>query len=134
YNEYIEHNYVAIGLNSVPYKYITEGRANFEKLRGFLESNFNYTGGENTRWANQLLRFEHDVLIGDIVIIPTEGSSEFSIGEVVSNTYITDEKRSFSFEGNYEPYPEKRKKIKWIKQIRREDFIGDTRSIISSHQ
>jgi len=137
FDEYVERNYVAIGFNRVPYKYIKEAinrtESAFEKLKTFLAESYQLKKGEDTKWANQLITFERSVKIGDVIVVPAENSDEFAIGEITSSTKIVDDKRSFLFDNAYEPYPEKRKSVNWIKTVKRNRFIGDTRAMISSH-
>lgn len=135
FNEYLERDYVAIGFNKVPYKFIKEGAnspSEFDRLKDYLENNYNLKKGEDTKWANQLLSFENKLKIGDVIVIPSDNSNFFSIGEIISDTIVVDDKRSFSIGEDYEPYPEKRKNVRWLKKVARVNFVGDTRSMIQS--
>lgn len=138
FDEYLGRDYVAIGFNRVPYSYIREALSKsgstYERLKTFLADNYKLKKGEDTRWANQLITFEKSVKIGDVVVVPAESSDEFAIGEIIGNTKVVDDKRSFLFDNDYEPYPEKRKAVNWVKRVKRSRFIGDTRAMISSHQ
>lgn len=138
YEEFFERSYVGIGFNSVPFEYIRQASerssSSADNLKEYLRVNYNLNNGSETRWANQLVAFESKVKIGDIIVVPSDNSDEFAIGEIIGNTKIVDDNRTFNFNDNYEPYPEKRKEVNWIKKVKRLNFIGDTRSMISSHQ
>ncbi|WP_353183532.1 hypothetical protein [Parapedobacter lycopersici] len=138
FDDFLERKYIGIGYNQVPYNYIkgakTRKSAMYKELHSFLLNTEKLILSEATKWANQLVNFEHKVNIDDIVIIPREGSWELAIGEVVGDTYLVDDKGTFRFEDGYESYPQKRKKIKWLKVLRRKDFLGDISNIFSSHQ
>lgn len=137
YNDFVERGYVGLGLNNVPMKYIKEGaenKANYNRLKTFIENNNEYKKGEATKWANQLLSFEHDIKIGDIVMIPSKNSDVLSFGVVESDVLIKEDKGTFQFKNKYEPYPEKRRKIKWIKEAPKAELGTELRGLISSHQ
>lgn len=138
YDYFKENNHVGLGLNHVPYQYIKEGsksdRPAFERLQKYIESNTNLAKGEVTKWSNQLLTFEHNIAIGDIVIIPSKNSELYSFGIIESETYVSSNPGTFQYGEKYEPYPEKRKKVKWLKEIAKEDLQGDLRALSSTQQ
>lgn len=137
FDEFTNENYIGIGLNNVPYRYIKDANKNdstYKTLHSYLLESLQYQQSEATRWANQLINFEHNVNVDDIVIIPSESSSELAIGVITSDTYIVDVNNTFKFNDTYEPFPQKRKKIEWLKKIYRHEFLGDIRSMFSSHQ
>jgi hypothetical protein len=138
YETFQKEDFIGIGFNNVPYEYLKNGRKSsedFNKLKTFIEDNTNYEKGEATKWANQLLTFENDVIIGDVVIIPSEGSNELAIGVIESNTKIVKSERTFKLsDGRIEFIPEKRKNIQWIKNYSKENLLGEMNSLFSSHQ
>lgn len=117
YDKFIEANYIGIGFNSAPQKYIKaakDDKSSDIKLKEWFNNNFPFNKSTASRWANQLVKFDSKVKIGDVVIIPSRNSKEFSIGIIESDIYIKNENRTFLYNENYEPYPEKRRKVKWI--------------------
>ncbi|MEH6536639.1 MAG: hypothetical protein V7719_09615 [Psychroserpens sp.] len=129
YTDFIEHNYVGIGFNDVPQKYIEncKGRndSDIKNLREYIESKYSYRNGTTSKWINQLIDFQHTIKEGDIVVIPDRNSDQFTVGVVESDVYVVEDNRAFLHNKNYEPYPEKRRKIKWQRNI-----IGsDTREL-----
>ncbi len=138
YTEFHERNYVGVGFNNVPYNLIKNSRSEKgiykDDLRTYLINNYSLNKGEATKWANQLIAFEHKMSIGDYVLIPNENSNKIWIGEIVSNTKIVRDSRTFKFGDNYEPYPEKRKDIRWIKELNKADFQGDLSGVFFSRQ
>lgn len=138
YNYFIENGFVGFGFNNVPMSYIQEASkennpSGYTQLKKFIESNSEYKGGEATKWANQLIQFERDINIGDIIILPSKGSDELYFGVVKSNTYLSDDKKTFQFNDKYEAYPEKRKKVEWLKEIPKRD-LQELKPLFSSHQ
>src|SRR5690606_23881992 len=79
FEDFIARNYIGIGFNQVPYKYIQEYKndsaESFERIKAFIEKTTDYKDGSATGWTNQLINFQHDMKIGDLVIIPNKNSS-----------------------------------------------------------
>ena len=138
YGNYLEENYIGLGLNNVPYEYIKKSLSDDEEainqLISFIEKNTSYSGGEATKWARQLVSFERDVKVGDTVVVPSKNSASLSIGTVISDTYLVKETRTFTTKKGVEQFPEKRKKIEWEKTIDKDEFQGDLRNLISSQK
>jgi hypothetical protein len=136
YNYFLDHNFIGLGFNSVPYKYIKEAKqtdeAAFNRLQIFIDNNTEYKKGEATKWANQLIYFEHELQIDDIVIIPSEHSDYLSVGIVESETYIAKVNETFKFDDKFESYPEKRRRVKWLKTIPKLEFRGALNSMFFS--
>ncbi|MBS7565127.1 hypothetical protein KHS38_12000 [Mucilaginibacter sp. Bleaf8] len=137
YNDYYERNYIGLGLNKVPYSIIKQAsktdEPTFNQLRLSIKSIYDFKEGTVTGWANQLINFEHILKPGDMVIMPNQNSSEYAFGIVESETYLAKEDKTFLFEGKYEVVPEKRKKVKWLKQIAKDDLNGDLRGLSATH-
>ncbi|MCK3682796.1 hypothetical protein [Maribellus sp. YY47] len=139
FDDFQENNYIGIGLNFVPQNLIQNVQGDnlsipYDTLKTFIANNSDYEKGEVTKWANQLVAFQHDMQIGDCVIIPSKNSDFLAIGEIESEVYITDDTRRFEFNDNYEPYPEKRRRVNWILLKKKEDFRGDLDNIFHSRQ
>lgn len=139
FDDFRNNNYIGIGFNNVPQALIQEVQgenisASLDRLKHFIANNTSYEGGEVTKWANQLVAFQHEMNIGDFVIIPNKGSEVLAIGEIVSDVYIVEDHRRFQFGENYEPYPEKRRRINWLVTKKREEFKGDLNSLFHSRQ
>ncbi|WP_342645032.1 hypothetical protein [Mucilaginibacter sp. CSA2-8R] len=136
FDEFYERNYIGLGLNEIPYQYIKEAskadEATFTRLRTSIESKYNFPASEVTRWANQLIDFEKGVKVGDMVISPSGGSEKYAFGIVESKTFVEKDSRVFQFRDRFEPYPEKRKHIKWLKIIDSEDLNGDLKALSST--
>lgn len=138
FETFIDEKFIGIGFNDVPYEYIrgarNEKNSTFSKLKEFLEKNYDLKKSEVTKWANQLVSFEFDVKIGDVIIVPSEGSNYLSIGVVKSKTKLEKSNRTFRHKNKkYEPIPEKRKQIEWIKPFSKASLFGDVTGLFSSH-
>jgi hypothetical protein len=149
YDYFRENGFVGIGFNQVPHNYIEEAKpqeingrqletmsandfAAYIRLQKFIENNTEYKNGEATKWANQLISFQHEIKMDDIVIIPSESSNYLSIGVVTSDVKVVDVKGTFVFNDKNEPYPEKRRKIDWLKEIPKEQFRGNLNGMFFS--
>lgn len=138
FKDFTEGSYIGIGLNNVPFKLI-EG-ANWSRQQSkdslvkFISNNTDYSGKEATKWAHQLMYFYHDMKIGDFVLIPSMNSDKLALGEITSDFFITTDKRTFSFDGHYEPFPEKRRRVKWLSVEPRSAYLGDLKNIFFSRQ
>lgn len=139
YKDFLENNYVGIGLNNVPYQLIQNAGNRKDtdaimQLKNFIEKNTEYDGGVATRWANQLINFQHQVKRGDLVIIPEKNSNFYNIGVVESDVYVTDDNRTFYHNDKYEKFPDKRRNVTWKRYLTKEQIKRDLKGISSSHQ
>ncbi|MEX8549365.1 MAG: hypothetical protein V5804_17320, partial [Mucilaginibacter sp.] len=136
YNYFLENNFVGLGFNNVPYQYIEEAQisdeATLNRLQKYIDSNSEYKKGEATKWAKQLVTFNHLVKVDDIVIIPSKSSDDLSFGIIESDTFFVKTEKTFLFNERYEPYPEKRKKVKWIKTITKLELRGELKNMFTS--
>ena len=114
YKTFLENSYVAIGYDSINFSAIknasTDKRGK-KQLAEIIKKQY----PDETRpgyIGNQLIDFSYNIKKGDIVIIPSESSSQISIGEVVE-TPIFELKDNLGM--NDCPFL-KRKKIKWLRQ------------------
>ncbi len=118
FEDFYNKEYVGIGFNNVPFEYLGKAKSgnvsDIDRIKQFLFSNYNIEGGENTKWTNQLLEFQHILSIGDLIVIPSKNSDLLAIGEIISDVFVTKDSRTFLHDGKYEPYPEKRRKVRWI--------------------
>ncbi|MEK4715220.1 hypothetical protein [Sporosarcina sp. FSL K6-5500] len=83
------------------------------------------------RVFTQLKRFFHEIKVGDIVMIPSVNSTHIIFGEVMSDVYfeeITEE----TIEEETCPY-EKRRKVKWIKSVKRKSLDPYLYRMMQSH-
>ncbi|WP_316743376.1 hypothetical protein [Pedobacter antarcticus] len=138
YDDFKINKYVGVGFNDVPYNYLKEWNEDdpntYSRLQHYISTNWLLSKTESTKWANQLINFEHNIKDGDIVIIPSKNSEFYSFGLVEGGTHLKKHPGTFKFEDKQEPYPEKRKKINWLKEIAKDELNGDLRALSSSHQ
>ena len=92
--------------------------------------------------VGQILRFAHNIKKGDIVLIPSENSTWINIGEVQNDEmYIYEEEEDFEDllysldeeESEKKQILKKRKKVKWIRSVKKSDLDPSLYSIIYSH-
>lgn len=113
YKTFLENSYIAIGYDSINLSLIknaSNDKAGKKHLAEIIKKQFpdeskpGYIG-------NQLIDFSYNIKKGDVVIIPSESSSQISIGEVLETPIY---ELNYTIGENDCPYL-KRKKIKWLK-------------------
>lgn len=139
FDEFHERGYVGIGLNSVPISLIKSAADNnvaqTEELKIFLKNRYNMILQNATRWSNQLVTFYRDIVVGDVIIIPDENSSHFAIGEVTSDVFQVKKVGTFKDKkGQAEQFPQKRRKVNWLRVESRDRSYNELRNLLSSHQ
>lgn len=139
FEDFIINNHIGLGFNNVPQQYIVECE-NFEnneaqnRLYDFLKNNTNYEGGSITKWKNQLIRFQHEMKNGDIVVIPNKDSNILSIGEITSSVKPLESNKKFYFKDEIHDYPNRVREVKWIKHRPKHFFQNDLRNLFSTRQ
>lgn len=92
--------------------------------------------------VNQILKFSHNMRKGDIVLIPSEHSNWINIGEIQSDDIYIYEEEDFECilenldeesSSDKKQILKKRRKVKWIKSVKKSDLDPSLYSIIYSH-
>tara|TARA_B110000046_G_scaffold165254_1_gene181401 strand:+ start:39751 stop:40332 length:582 start_codon:yes stop_codon:yes gene_type:complete len=117
YTDFIKHNYVSIGFNNVLQKDIGINDSDIKNFREHNDSKDFCRDLAASKWINQLIDFQHAIKVGDVVVIHDSNLDQFTIGVVESDAYLVEDNRAFLYNKNDEPYPEKRRKIKWDRNI-----------------
>lgn len=131
YQEFYFDNYIAIGWDEISDLEEIINSDN-EKLKEIVSQTYpdEKKPGNVT---NQICRFVKDMKKGDIVIIPSKGSTHICFGEVVDNdAYTFNPETLIDFEEGMCPFY-KRRKVKWIKTIRRDDLDPYLYRLLNSH-
>ena len=88
----------------------------------------------SNRIANTINKFIFEIKKGDIVMIPSQNSSQINFGEVLEDQIYYDKGTSTFEEDNIEPCPYiKRRKIKWLKKVHRRNLDPKLFSLFYSH-
>src|SRR5690554_4990417 len=119
FDSFTSFGYIGIGYNEIPYSKINDLKktsANNDDLKDKLKIHIEniYPDKVPGFVAGQLTRFIYEIKKGDVVIVPSEGSSYISIGEVTDNALMDINDSIINRTKN--PYY-KRKKVKWFKTI-----------------
>lgn len=137
FNNYYEGGYVGLGINNIPSKlikpYSQENMTPLKELYLYLNANTEYKDGAATQAAKQLISFDHDINIGDTIVIPNKHSQMLAIGTVVGDVYSTGKIARFSVGDEIHEYPQRRRKVKWEKKIYKKDLQGSLSGLIGSH-
>ena len=118
YDDFNNSSFIAIGWNAVDEEKLKNVETDPTQLRTVVESLYP-DDKQPGRTANQLLSFQKDIKIGDLVLIPNEGSERYMLGEVTSELYFEREENISTLPGQC-PFI-KRRKVKWIKSFYKKD-------------
>ncbi|MFI3132028.1 restriction endonuclease [Mammaliicoccus sciuri] len=113
YEEFTNEKYISIGWNEISDSKYCEN-VNKEQAIKILEKNYPEKS-QHTHTLNMIKRFYKEIKIGDIVMIPSEGSQTINFGEVTSDVKIVNPTETQLDEGNC-PHI-KRRSVNWIKKI-----------------
>lgn len=136
FDDFFDRSFVAIGFNSIPLGLIKKASdsddASIIPLKNAIQNAYNLKPAEITKVAKQLIDFHKNVNIGDMIIMPSENSNEFAFGLVEGDIYQVNSEGTFKFRDANEPFPEKRRKVKWLKTLEKGDLNGDLRNLSSA--
>lgn len=138
FDHFVEQEYIGIGFNNVPQEYISKADIDNDHSKGslkeFIENNTEYEKGEATKWTNQLINFQKGMGVGDVVVIPSKNSFSLAIGIIESPVFLVKETGTFDFNGKFEPFPEKRRRVSWRVHKPRPFFRNEFNSIFNTRQ
>ncbi|TVZ81274.1 hypothetical protein FB379_11773 [Aeribacillus composti] len=138
YDSFVNDGFIGIGWNQIELKHLKENRPLEDIVREKYknENRPNYV-------ANQIKTFCNDMKKGDIVLIPSSKSTFIHFG-VIQDTEPYEEEIPFEVE-NIDEHPEllfeyegvcpyrKRRRIKWVKVIKRDNMDPQLYKLIYSH-
>jgi restriction system protein len=126
YDEFFHDNFIGIGWDKLQPKDASDDESILIKiLEEFPDEK------QPGRILSQIKRFIFDLKIGDIVIIPSQTSSVLSFGRIESDVYIKEVDEIDVFMGACSF--QKRKKVSWIKTIRRDELDPYLYKLLNSH-
>ena len=144
YDDFMLNNFIAVSDNEITLELMSKG--NNETLAGLtvdtLKEIYSQTFQE---WSSQQIshavsrtyKFIFEMNVGDIVLVPSKSSKSFLLGLIASDVYeeneaILDEQKH---EVKYEVNPFlKRRKVQWIKEVKRSEISEKLYWILSAHQ
>ncbi len=136
YDDYFHEGYIAVGFNSIADKTTIERaetddvykRALYERIKLELETDEEIKAKPGLI-INQLKRFLVEMNPWDIVLIPSENSKFISFGEITSDVEIVSPD---DIQEDGCPFI-KRRKVKWVKTLRKENLDPYLYKAIMSH-
>ena len=139
YENFIEGKYIAIGHNKVTLAHINQGNtkdaSGVEILGNTIDNIYNNKNKKNDEeekrpWyvASQLLKFTYSIKKGDIVFIPSANSHFITFGEVQETPVYLDKAKD-----EFDCYFFKRKHVKWLKTLRRDELDPNLYKLMFSH-
>lgn len=150
FDDFYFENFIAIGWNRISdIKAIKSGKCNIKKEVERFYSKEKRPGYV----ANQIIRFVNEMKSGDIVLVPNKDSKFVAFGELVEdNVYIEEIEDAEKLEDEYESDDDKlfeeyltenvereqctyikRRKVKWLKTIKREKLDPYLFRLLYSH-
>ncbi|WP_419892801.1 hypothetical protein [Oceanobacillus kimchii] len=143
YDDFFLNNFVAISDNEITLQKIREEKG--ESIAGITTDHYKNLYNENYQeWSNQQVahaagrtqKFCDEINIGDLVLVPSRSSTMFLLGRVESDVYeITEEQKTPNKEVHYPINPFlKRRKVTWIKEVKRSEISDKLYWILSAHQ
>lgn len=132
FQEFYLNNYIAIGWDEInDFNLIEQNDSN--KLKEKVQEIYGEDEGRPGHVANQVLRFVNEMKSGDIILIPSKGSTHLVLGELQEDDiYIIDSKEVDDFEADMCPFL-KRRKVKWIKVIGKDKTDPYLYKLLNSH-
>jgi restriction system protein len=132
FDSFRSRNYIAINYNKIQLQDIVtanvDGIFNIEMLAEKVTKAYKDNEKRPNYVASQLLKFAYEFKKGDIVLIPSSSSQIISFGEITDRAIYLSEPG----EGDNCPYT-KRRKVKWVKDIRRDDLDPNLYKLMFSH-
>lgn len=128
YDEFYHDNFVSIGWDELN-QYSKEDLYNDVLMDEVVQKAYGEKVKQPWRVYKQLRRFVHEIAVGDIVIIPSK--SHVSFGEVKSEVEYFEVSESKLAAGLC-PF-QKRRKVEWIKTVRREELDPYLYRLLNSH-
>lgn len=111
FDEFCLNDYVAIGWDDVPCK---SEKERTEVLKEQLKATY----GQPTRVLNQVYRFCEEMKAGDIVMIPSSGTSHLAFGRLLDDEIYSHVSSEEELEAGKCPYV-RRRKVEWLKAGKR---------------
>ena len=122
YDEFISSGFIAMGYDEIKNQQLSDlpERDNMarESLKAHIKKfNIDYTDSQIAKAAGQIIKFYRNMKVGDIVVVPNYQSKVYAIGKVQSELY---EDSIFHSGGQCKFL--KRRKVKWLREVRRYEF------------
>lgn len=122
YNEYTLNDFIAIGWNQFSdLDRIKKANTNSEEedkikkeIKEWAVANGEFES-QPGRAYGQISKFVNDMKIGDIILIPSEGSAHIAFGVITSNAFIEEIEPSRIAAGNCDFI--KRRQVQWVKKV-----------------
>lgn len=124
FEDFYINNYIAIGWNEISMKEVHDFSYNSDLIRSKLMSIHHLTDNRSNKQsmgsaAKQMIRFQEELRPGHVVLVPSESSDSFAVGEIVGEVYTETDEDLLGIP--HTPYS-KRRKIRWIGRFPRSRF------------
>lgn len=138
YDNFIEHNFVAIDHERITLKMLYDFKKKYsddaqlkEQIKKQIEVLYKDEDINPALAAGQIIKFVYQIKKNDIVIIPSEGSNRISIGVITESVIPELSQQQLELTGcSYT----KRKKVTWIKTIKKHQLDPYLYKMLVSHQ
>lgn len=130
YESFIRGKFIAINYNQITLEDLSKSASNDNTAVEILTENvrMKYPEEKRARYiAYQLLKFNYEIKKNDIVLIPSTSSQKITFGEVLETPAFND------FDDKFDCHYTKRKKVKWLKTVGREQLDPNLYKLMFSH-
>ncbi|MBM4762693.1 hypothetical protein [Bacillus sp. B15-48] len=143
YDDFLLNNFIAVSDNEITLDMINNldedsiaGKTIEHYKSLYKEKHKMWTPQQIAQAAGRTHKFVDGMKEGDLVLVPAKRSSNFLIGVVISDVYeISENELSLKLEVHYSINPYlKRRKVQWLKEVKREEISEKLYWILSAHQ
>lgn len=132
YTDFYMNSYIGLGWNGISTQSIKDANNNSDVIKGELKQ-LTQKNGDNPEdtseqaygiWANQLIRFTSGLKVNDIVVVPSESSELFLVGQITSDTFELAKDKVQRIQDETTQYKvsdfQKRRTVKWLGSFSRD--------------
>lgn len=117
YDHFNSSSFIALGWDAIDKEILKKVKSDAGALKANVERYYK-DDKQPGRTANQILSFINDIKVGDMVLIPSEGSEQYMLGKVTSDLYFETDDNNADLSKC--PFI-KRRKVTWIKSFWKKD-------------
>lgn len=130
YEPFIDGKFIAIGWNGITLEDLAQSRTNDNSGFEILKEKIRKIYPDEARAghaASQMFKFTYSITKNDIVLIPSTNSDNITFGEVVETPSFNE------FDGKFGVPFVKRKKVKWLNTVSRNNLDPNLFKLMFSH-
>ena len=143
YDDFFLNNFIAVSDNEITLELINKcaqgsiAGITIEHYKTLYSDNYeDWNPQQIAHAASRTFKFINEMKIGDIIVVPSKKSSGFLIGVLASDAYEISKKELNSISEVHYAINRyfKRRKVQWIKEVKRDEISEKLYWILSAHQ